>query len=91
MQFSTANTCPGDGIGRRAGFKIRCRKAWRFKSAPGHHPISIFRCPKVLQSLWVGLAYQEIITLIPGIMVLWCVLGNDSAMYISLVNLAIGH
>jgi len=41
--------------------------------------------------LWVGLAYQEIITLIPGVKVLWCALGNDSAMYISLVNLAIGH
>ena len=37
--FSTANTCLGDGIGRRAGLKIRCRKAWRFESAPRHHSI----------------------------------------------------
>ncbi len=27
---------PGDGTGRRAGFKIRCRKACRFESDPGY-------------------------------------------------------
>ena len=27
---------PGGGIGRRAGFRYQCRKAWRFESSPGH-------------------------------------------------------
>ena len=27
----------GDGTGRRAGLKIRCRKAWGFESPPRHH------------------------------------------------------
>ena len=26
--------------GRRAGLRIRCRKAWGFKSPLSHHPIS---------------------------------------------------
>ena len=28
--------CPGDETGRHAGFRIPCRKAWRFNSSPGH-------------------------------------------------------
>ena len=36
QSYLTAHTCLGDGIGRRAGLKIRCRKAWRFESAPRH-------------------------------------------------------
>ncbi len=30
------SVCPGDGTGRRAGFKIRCRKACRFESDSGY-------------------------------------------------------
>ena len=35
-------TCPGGEIGNRARFRYVCRKAWRFKSSPGHKKIIRF-------------------------------------------------
>jgi hypothetical protein len=29
--------CPGGGIGRRGGFKIRFLRKWGFESPPGYH------------------------------------------------------
>src|SRR3990167_2633337 len=33
---NSASDCPGGGIGRRSGFKIRRRKVCQFESGPGH-------------------------------------------------------
>jgi hypothetical protein len=35
--YTAPPSCPGGGIGRRGGFKIRFRKEWEFESPPGHH------------------------------------------------------
>ncbi len=35
--YTAPPLCPGGGIGRRGGFKIRFRKEWEFESPPGHH------------------------------------------------------
>lgn len=37
--YTSPPSCPGGGIGRRGGFKIRFRKEWEFESPPGHHDI----------------------------------------------------
>ena len=37
--YTAPPSCPGGGIGRRGGFKIRFRKEWEFESPPGHHDL----------------------------------------------------
>ena len=34
--MTPTTVCPGGEIGIHAGMRYQCRKAWRFKSSPGH-------------------------------------------------------
>gem|GEM_PF-2846864 len=38
IHLTPLNACPGGGIGRRGGFKIRFLREWGFDSPPGYQP-----------------------------------------------------
>ncbi len=52
------NICPGDEIGNHVRLKIECRKAWEFKSPPGHLKKEVSQ-DKKLQAYIIGLALGD--------------------------------